>query len=282
MKTKTTLVPFVPTPAISYTSDTQYLASKDSISKRKEYSNAQNVALVTQVSRVCPLCDESLFYKKGNKSYKTYEIAHIYPLYPTAEEVKLLKDEERLSINVNDENNVIPLCKSCHGKLDKPRTVEEYRNLLLIKKRLISRSGQEAIWKQYHIESEITEIVEALYKDFDDAPAGELNLDPKDILHKTNDSISKPTVRKIRNNVRDYYLLIRNKMASVDKSKMDFSTIVSNQIRTYYLKQKQMGLDQQAIFDNIVMWIHVKTKPKSNDAAEILASFFVQNCEVFE
>jgi hypothetical protein len=128
------------------------------------------VALVTQVSRVCPLCDESLFYKKGNKSYKTYEIAHIYPLYPTAEEVKLLKDEERLSINVNDENNVIPLCKSCHGKLDKPRTVEEYRNLLLIKKRLISRSGQEAIWKQYHIESEITEIVEALYKDFDLAP----------------------------------------------------------------------------------------------------------------
>jgi len=252
------------------------------MSKRKEYSNAQNVALVTQVSRVCPLCDKSLFYKKGNKSYKAYEIAHIYPLSPTAEEVKLLKDEERLSINVNDENNVIPLCTSCHGELDKPRTVEEYRNLLLIKKRLISRSGQEAIWKQYHIESEIAEIVEALYKDFDDTQTGELNLDPKDILHKTNDSISKPTVRKIRNNVRDYYLLIRNKMASVDKSKMDFSTIVSNQIRTYYLKQKQMGLDQQAIFDNIVMWIHVKTKPESNDAAEILASFFVQNCEVFE
>lgn len=250
--------------------------------EKKTYSDAQNVALVTQVGSVCPICDAPLFNKKYTRSYKAYEIAHIYPQKPSDEEIELLKDEERLGDCVNDEKNVIPLCESCHGKFDKPRTVEEYRMLLSIKKRLLARSGQEAIWKQYHIEEEISEIIEALYKDFDDNQTSETNFIPKDISHKTNDSISRPTVRKIRNNVRDYYFLIRNKMASVDKSRMDFSTIVSHQIRGYYLKQKQMGLDQQAIFDNIVRWILVKTKPQSIDGAEILASFFVQNCEVFE
>src|SRR5690554_5181643 len=97
---------------------------------RKKYSDAQNVALLSQVSRVCPLCSEPLFYKKAGKSFKSYEIAHIYPLNPTAQEKVLLEHEERLCNDVNDENNVIPLCEICHGKFDKPRTAEEYRKLL--------------------------------------------------------------------------------------------------------------------------------------------------------
>jgi hypothetical protein len=63
---------------------------------------------------------------------------------------------------------------------------------------------------------------------------------------------------------------------------VDFSQVISLQIKVYYLKQKQMEFDQQAIFDNIVKWICMKTNPRSSDAAEILASFFVQNCEIFE
>ncbi|MAK92040.1 MAG: HNH endonuclease, partial [Oleibacter sp.] len=61
---------------------------------RKKYSDAQNVALLSQVSRVCPLCAEPLFYKKSGKSFKNYELAHIYPLNPTKEENQLLQDEE--------------------------------------------------------------------------------------------------------------------------------------------------------------------------------------------
>ena len=248
---------------------------------RIKYSDAQNVALVTQVESVCPLCADPLFIKKGKKSYKSYEIAHIYPLNPTAAEVEILKNEERLG-NVNDEENVIPLCNSCHGKLDNPRTVEEYRMLLAIKKSLIARSGQEAIWKIYAIESDISEIVDLIYSDLDIVNGVEINFNPKDITNKTNNTISRPTVRKIKNNVSGYYILIRNKMSVIDKSSLNFSDIVSTQIRGFYLKQKQLGLDQQEIFDNIVKWIMVKTKPKTIEADEIIASFFVQNCEIFE
>lgn len=251
-------------------------------SKRKQYGAAQNVALTSQVDGVCPLCDEPLFYKKGGKSYKSYEIAHIYPLNPTQAEIDLLKNEERLSQDVNDEDNLIPLCLGCHGKFDKPRTVEEYRQLVAIKKRYIARSGQENLWSEHHIESDIRDVIEALYEEnFVDVSAIEISYEPSTIDEKVDNTISRPTVRKIKNNVSDYYTLIKTHFSEIDKSNPNFSDIVSLQVKTYFLKQQQLGLDKQAIFDNLVSWVNVKTKPRSIDAAEILVSFFVQNCEVF-
>ncbi len=248
---------------------------------RKKYSEAQNVALLSQVNRICPLCSEPLFYKKNSKSFKNYEIAHIYPLNPTEEEVILLEHEERLSDDVNDENNVIPLCEICHGKFDKPRTVEEYRIIFEIKKRLIERSGQEAIWKRYAIEEEIGKVIESIYDTQSLAEDIELEFVPKEVDEKLDSTISRPTKNKIKNNVREYYVFIKNKFSELDCAELDLSEIISMQIKAYYLKQKNMGLDQQAIFENIVAWIHARTKPRTNDAAEILASFFIQNCEIF-
>ena len=248
---------------------------------RKKYSDAQNVALLSQVNRVCPFCAEPLFYKKGGKSYKNYEIAHIYPLNPTPEEKLLLEHEERLSDDVNDENNVIPLCEICHGKFDKPRTVKEYRMLFEIKKGLIERNGQESIWKRYAIEEEIGKIIEAIYDDPGLEVEAEIEFIPREVNEKLDSTISRPTKIKIKSNVREYFIFIRKKFTELDGAELDLSEMISLQIKTYYIKQKNMGLNQQAIFENIVAWIHAKTKPKTNDAAEIMASFFIQNCEIF-
>ena len=248
---------------------------------RKKYSNAQNATLLSQVNRLCPLCAEPLFYKKKGKSYKNYEIAHIYPLNPSDTESTLLASEDKLTEDVNDEDNVIPLCEICHGKFDKPRTVDEYRSLYNLKKYLIDRSGQEAIWKRYAIEDEISEIIDAIYNDPELENESEIIFLPKKVDEKLDGTISRPTKRKIKSNVRDYYIYIKNKFSSLDQAKGDISEVISLQIKTYYLKQKQMGFDQQVIFDNITAWIYAKTKPRTTDAAEILASFFVQNCEIF-
>ncbi|MEZ4512190.1 MAG: ABC-three component system protein [Chloroflexota bacterium] len=248
---------------------------------RGKYSESQNISLVSQVSRVCPLCQEPLFHSKNGRTYKNYDIAHIYPLNPTLFEQKLLENEPRLSSDVNDENNVIPLCKVCHCKFDKPRTLEEYQKLFALKKNLIERSSQEEIWKRYTIEEEIGEIIEAIYDDPNLESDLEIDFSSKEVDEKLDETITRPTRRKIKNNVRDYYVFIRKKFAELDHAEGDLSETISLQVKTYYLKQKGMGLDQQKIFDNIVAWIHAKTKPKTHDAAEILTSFFVQNCEVF-
>ncbi|NVO56028.1 HNH endonuclease [Rhodobacteraceae bacterium B1Z28] len=250
--------------------------------KRRNLSNAQQLALISQVDRVCPLDAEPLFYTKGQKSYKNYEIAHIYPLNPTPSEETLLQYEERLGKDVNDEDNLIPLCSLCHTQYDKPRTIEEYRELVAIKKRAMERSGQEQLWKKHHIEEGILEIVDAIYSDADEDIEAEIIFTSVKVDEKLNDSISKPTRRKIKSNVSYYYTFVREKLALLDLAGDCTSEIISSQVKTFYLTQKSKGVSQQAVFENIVNWLDAKTKSETKDAAEIIASFFIQNCEVFE
>ncbi|WP_026480212.1 ABC-three component system protein [Ahrensia sp. 13_GOM-1096m] len=250
--------------------------------ERKKLSPAQELALISQVNRVCPLDAEPLFYKTGTRSFKNYEIAHIYPLNPTSNEESLLEKEERLGLDVNDEDNLIPLCTTCHTKFDKPRTVEGYQELVAIKKKAIERSSQEELWKTNPIKESILEIVSAIYADADEGIEAEITFNSMKVDEKLNDTISKPTRRKIKNNVTAYYTFIREKLVLLDKAGDCTSEIISNQIKGFYLIQKGNGVGQQAAFDNIVKWLNAKTKAESNDAAEIITSFFIQNCEVFE
>ena len=248
---------------------------------RITYTAAQQIALVAQVNKVCPTCAEPLFNKKNGKSYKNYDLAHIYPLNPTPTEEKLLKNEKKLSDDINDEDNIIPLCKTCHGKFDNPRTVDEYRYLYDLKLRLIEKSGQESIWGRFSIQEDIKKVIDALYEDHDITNDKDLDYNPKTIDEKLDKTITKPTKTKIKLNVTEYYSFIKNRLSELDDVETDTSVIISLEIKAFYLKQKSRGLSQQAIFENIVDWIIAKTRPKTADAAEIIASFFVQNCEIF-
>ncbi len=249
---------------------------------RKKYSPAQEVALTTQVDGLCPLCGKSLFYTKNSKNYKAYEIAHICPLNPTPEEEDLLKDEERLHSDVNHPNNLIPLCKGCHGTFDKPRTVEEYRNLYTIKQSLLARSQQQEIQTQYQLEKDITSVIEGLYSGNLPNSSRDLELDPKSLEKKLDDSMARPTRQKIKHNVQDYFIYIRNELFALERINPNVTNLISSQVRAYYYKQKSLNLSQQDVFVNLVAWLDVKTNPQTLDAAEIVASFYIQNCEVFE
>ena len=248
---------------------------------RKKYSVAQQTSLISQVERVCPLCAKSLFYKKKSKTFNHYELAHIYPLNPTEDEMDLLKMEPRLSEDVNHEDNLIPLCTPCHDKFDNPRTVEEYRNLFKIKSALIKKSRQEEIWSTYKIEEELEFVIEALYDETALNDSVLINFDVKKIDEKLNNTMPTITKRKVKYYVRDYYQFIKEKFSILDQSKENLSLVISLQIKTYYLIQKDLGLSQQEIYENIVRWINTRTKPKTLDAPEIITAFFIQNCEVF-
>lgn len=249
---------------------------------RKKYNEAENVVLLSQVNRVCPLCDEPLFYKKGKQTYKNYEIAHIYPLNPTQEEIELLRNEARLSDDVNDERNAIALCEICHGKFDKPRTVHEYQKVLNIKEGLIKKSNQEFLWKQYKLEGEISNIIKIICESDNLEDECEITYDPQAVDKKLDSTINNLTKRKIKNNVTDYYVFIKKNLSELDKQNENKSESISLQIKLYYLKQCETSSNQQEIFENIARWITVKSKTNSYDAAEIVASFFVQNCEIFK
>jgi HNH endonuclease len=248
---------------------------------RRKYSNAEELALTTQVDGKCPLCGSGLFTIKRSKSYKAYELAHIFPLNPTPVEQEELKNEARMHADINHPDNLIPLCLSCHGKFDKPRTAEEYRELSTRKITLIRRSEQQDIQASYQLETDIQLVISGLYTDGATA-ASDLEYESKNMTQKFDDSMPLPTQQKIKHNVTDYYQYTRKAFLEIERGNPNVTELIYSQVKTYYLNQKKLGLRQPEIFSNIVNWFVYRTRPQTIEAAEIVASFFVQNCEVFE
>ena len=119
---------------------------------RRAYSEAEAVALVSQVDGHCPLCDAALFNKKNSRTFKVYELAHIYPLNPSPAEIAELAASPRLHEDVNDPDNIIPLCPRCHEIFDKPRTAKEYAELYQVKQLALEAERQRALANQYPLE----------------------------------------------------------------------------------------------------------------------------------
>ena len=151
---------------------------------RTTASKNQDMVLFEEVDGICPLCSDSLIYDKGGKKYRQFENAHIYPLNPTIVEIKLLKDEERLCADINSIDNLIALCKDCHGQFDKPRTVEGYRKVVAIKKKLIKTNKSKSVWSTFSIEEEINKIIEELAYEDNFESLVDIEYDPKTIDKK--------------------------------------------------------------------------------------------------
>ncbi|PXX95446.1 HNH endonuclease [Marinifilum breve] len=253
--------------------------------KRIKFTENQKLHLFAEVNAVCPLCPSLLMYEKKGKKEKEFEIAHIYPLNPKPDEKILLENEEKLSTDPNHLDNLICLCVSCHTKFDKPRTVEEYRDLILVKKKLISQFNEKELWKNSKVEDEIYQIINFLSEnDLNLMDNIELNYDPKKIDDKTDDSITFLTKRLIKLNVQDYYHLIKEKFSEIDLEIPLTTETISSQIKSHYLTLRKQNVNstQKMIFDGMVSWLYKMTNQTSFAASEIIISYFVQNCEVFE
>ncbi len=249
---------------------------------RRTYSEAETVALVAQVDGRCPLCDAALFNKKRSRTYKVYELAHIYPLNPLASEVTELAHSPRLHADVNDPDNIIPLCPRCHEIFDKPRTADEYAMLYRVKSEALQGERQRTLAAQYPLEEQIASIVAQLHDSALDADAGELQLLARTLDQKLDGTMPPPTKRKVRHAVEDYFTHVRAAFLELERTDPGCSQVIFGQVRTFYLKQKSLQLTQADVFANVVQWIRGHAQARTLESAEVVASFFIQNCEVFE
>jgi len=236
---------------------------------------------MAEIQGICPLCGRTLMYSKRKNTYKGYEIAHIYPLNPLPKEIDLLRNEERLSDDVNAMTNLIPLCESCHGRFDKPRTTEEYRELVGIKKAIRKSIEERNIWNKYPIKEELGKIIDSLVSDISDATDSDLEYRTKTIDDKTSGKLNGIMRIRIKSDVTIYYVFIQERLSDLDKSNPGMSELVAMQVKLYYTDQKNRDINPKEIYNNLVQWIKEKTKTESKEACEVMISFFIQNCEVF-
>lgn len=238
------------------------------------------LSLCNQVDQVCPLCGCPLFSIKRGRRFREFEIAHIYPLNPKPDEIVLLKDEPRLADDPNHDNNLIPLCMGCHSDFDNPKTLAGYRRLLEIKSNLIADDERRQTLHAFQIEQEIAMVI----NDISDSHANfgvELSYDAKAIDSKLNDTIAPLTKMRIKLDVQAFYPFIRERFADIERATPGKATLIATQVKAFYLKRRIEKVSQQQIYHDVVDWILAKSGSKSRQAAEAIAAFFVQNCEIF-
>lgn len=224
-----------------------------------------------------------MFHKKKTRTFRFYELAHIFPLNPTPAEELELRDVSLLSVDRNDPNNIIPLCTGCHTRFDKPRTREEYLELYELKRTLIERERQRALMRDYPIEDAIRNIITALgTNSFEETDDATLNLDPQSVDGKCRPEVSELVIRKIKRNVSDYYPYVQRQFRELEREMPNKSQLIFSQVRTFYLKQKDLGLPKQDIYQNVVTWFRSQTRSEMIEAPEVIAAFFVQDCEVLD
>ena len=175
----------------------------------------------------------------------------------------------------------IALCKDCHYDYDKNKTKEKYNKLLNIKKNLEKQYSVKNELSECNLEVEISKVL-LIFKDLKDEDLEGLTLNYNAVRIKQKIGDSCLILRnKIEYNVVLYFKFIQEKLNNLcECSNTDFELISLN-IRNVYLKSKKKGLDQEKIFDMMINWIVSKAQC-SQIAAEILISFFVQNCEVYD
>lgn len=248
--------------------------------ERKIYSENEKMILYAEVDGHCPKCGE-LLHKIKSRVSKAFEVAHIFPLKPNAKEIELLKSEERLSDDVNDMNNVIALCPNCHSAYDKNKTIEEYRELVKIKKRLIGRTNIRNTYKSFDIENEIKLVLNALASISGDGELCELSLEALKIDEKTDITLPFILKKQIVDDVTTYFMFLKGSFVELDKDRFNKFNTIASQVKTFYNKCLQANSNQQEIYKALVNWLDNKTGYTSERACEIIIAFFVQNCEVF-
>ena len=129
---------------------------------RRKFSDNEKQVLFDEVHGRCPICGRRLTHSKNGHFYRTFEVAHIYPANPKTEEEKLLATEERLSDDVNSLKNVVAVCRISHKKFDTPRTIDEYRTWVRMKKKLLQENEIKDNYALFNIEDDIAVVMKTL------------------------------------------------------------------------------------------------------------------------
>lgn len=242
---------------------------------RIHLSNNQEAELLAEVNDFCPLCKKSLWLHKGNRTSKGYEIAHIYPHRPTQEQLVVLQNVPRAA-DVESVDNLIPLCLDCHTKQDDHTSVEDYMTLYNLKRQYQGLYQARLMANESCLEPAIKKVLEAL-ETIDDADLIELTYTPVKVEEKIK---NKMLQRKVRSNVVQYFNYVRGQLQALDEAKGGRFDLIASQVRQHFLRLSQMELFPEHIFEQIVEWLQNKVNGDKS-ACEIVVSFFVQNCEVF-
>lgn len=93
-----------------------------------------DIIFLQEVGNKCPLCGKKLVITKKQKKLAQYQIVNIFPAQLNEETMQDFESIKKAPINLDADENKIPLCLNCSTSYEIDPEIDEYRNLLDIKK----------------------------------------------------------------------------------------------------------------------------------------------------
>jgi cytochrome c553 len=245
---------------------------------RKTITPNFDARLVAEANNVCPLCGKRLLGEKAGDSLRLFDAAHIYPHSPTNEQLIALKNVPKAEDSESFEN-LIALCKNCHKTQDFHTQEKDYMRLYNTKQKLMRQTKALDEASTVQIEDEIKGVLQSLQ-----------DVDVESLVPLSYEvvSIDKKIAREnglLLNNIRDkvvqYFPFVQETFKNIDRIGSSKFDMISTQIKLCFQKISANGLSQEDVFYKLIAWLKSKTQCQSTQACEIIISFFIQNCEVF-
>ncbi|MEN4559798.1 ABC-three component system protein [Pantoea agglomerans] len=252
--------------------------------RRAQVSDTVKMSLLYEVSSKCPICRKPLIKRKSKTKdpVRVFDVAHIYPLHAREHEINLLKNEEKLCENIDSEGNFIVLCKECHKMYDTDKTVDEYRYLVSVKKSCEKLRELSEVWDAQTLHKDISIVAEkitAITKE--DMIKSKLPLKALKLMDKINDDFGMLNEIKVNAYITNFYIPIKENFRLLELERKASYQFICSQVRSYYLALVMEGFKQNEIYEQMVDCFMVKTGINERSKAEVLVSYFIQNCEVY-
>lgn len=222
------------------------------------------VLLMAEAGSICPNdgCTKSLFVNENGHLGMLYDIAIIDPALP--------KD---------DLGNMIVMCPTCCTKYNLGKTAEMVSRMKAIKQALVDAYEAREITSEQNVEQSVRNVLEKI-PNLPRPMNVDLNYDPVPVRRKI-EADNSSLYLKAQGHVNVYYSAVDEVFRQMEaEGRLRFKSFCY-QVRINYLNLKDKGYDQRKIYFEMTKWLHNATNEEW-DSCEIVISYFVQKCEVFD
>lgn len=241
----------------------QEKVSLNTNSGQKDLEQKYGLSLLQECNSLCPLpeCSKPLYVKKDEEKQPYFQIIQINPQKPY----------DRLY-------NLLAVCPKCAAKLNIQKTEHDILRLAEIKQRMQKNEEISELSAEEKIGQDITSLIEKI-TNAESAELSELNYSPIELKkkflpseHLLEDEI-KPCVVKYFNFINE---LLKQKVEKENFNETKFRKAVKH----IYENLEAEEFEKTQIFEAISERFYNMSK-NSHIACHILASYFVQSCEIF-
>ena len=221
----------------------------------------QGLEYVFEVNSHCPLCGDLLVTTKKTKKYYNFKT------------VKIGKTKEKIA-----------LCLKCADNYQRNHSDADDEQLLICKSEAQKSYEIQEIFTDEKIDERIQSLLYSISENIDfvnEDTDTELSMIAINIDKKIKKEF--PLLKSRITTEIGYYTLIRNSFNELQQSTgFDFE-LFSLAVKKVYLSLCKKEINQQRIYIEMSEWILGKSKCDESYrlAAELIVSFFIQNCEVF-